>query len=105
MTITVFPLRLMKAVIMPRKSERLALVLTKTHQAMRRELSASRLTPSREVECANMLLGCADRVSITELWRQLGFNRPHDLPVRGQGSGYRYSDGSQLSEQLTSAGC
>lgn len=71
-----FPLQLLKAVIMARKSKRAALVLTPEQRAMLKELAASRSAPAREVERAKVMLGYADGISITELQRQLGFSRP-----------------------------
>ena len=71
-----FPLQLMKVVIMARKSERAALVLTQEQRTMLQELSASRVASTREVERAKVMLGYADGVSITELQRRLGFSRP-----------------------------
>lgn len=71
-----FPLRLLKAVIMARKSKRAALVLTPEQRATLKELAASRSASTREVERAKVMLGYADGVSITELQRQLGFSRP-----------------------------
>ena len=69
-------LQFVKAVIMARKSERAALVLTPELRTMLKELAASRSAPTREVERAKVMLGYADGVSITELQRQLGFSRP-----------------------------
>ncbi len=71
-----FPLQLLKAVIMARKSQRAALVLAPEQRAALKELSASLTGPTREVDRAKVLLGYADGVSITELQRQLGFSRP-----------------------------
>ena len=71
-----FPLQLLKAVIMARKSQRAVLVLAPEQRAALKELSASRTAAAREVERAKVLLGYADGVSITELQRQLGFSRP-----------------------------
>ncbi len=71
-----FPLQLLKAVIMARTSKRAALVLTAQQRATLKEMSASRTAPAREVERAKVLLGYADGISITELQRQLGFSRP-----------------------------
>ena len=71
-----FPLQLMKAVIMARKSERSLLVLTQEQRCMLQELCASRVVPMREVERAKVMLGYADGISITELQRRLGFSRP-----------------------------
>jgi transposase len=71
-----FPLQLLKAVIMARKSKRAALVLTPEQRATLKELAASRSASTREVERAKVMLGYADGVSITELQRQLGFSRP-----------------------------
>lgn len=71
-----FPLQLLKAVIMARKSKRAALVLAPEQRAMLKELAASRSAPAREVERAKVMLGYADGISITELQRQLGFSRP-----------------------------
>jgi transposase len=71
-----FPLQLLKAVIMARKSKRAALVLTPKQRTTLRELAASRSASTREVERAKVMLGYADGVSVTELQRQLGFSRP-----------------------------
>jgi len=71
-----FPLQLLTAVIMARKSKRAALVLTPEQRATLKELAASRSASTREVERAKVMLGYADGVSITELQRQLGFSRP-----------------------------
>jgi transposase len=71
-----FPLQLLKAVIMARKSKRAALVLTSQQRATLKELAASRSAATREVERAKVMLGYADGVSVTELQRQLGFSRP-----------------------------
>ena len=65
MIITVLLFRLMKAVVMARKSERSALVLTQEQRATLQELSASRVASTREVERAKVMLGYADGVSIT----------------------------------------
>jgi transposase len=69
-------LQLMKVVIMARKSERSPLVLTAQQRANLQELSASRVSPAREVERAKVMLGYADGESITQLQRRLGFSRP-----------------------------
>lgn len=71
-----FPLQLLKAVIMARKSKRAALVLTPAQRATHKELAASRSAATREVERAKVMLGYADGVTVTELQRQLGFSRP-----------------------------
>lgn len=71
-----FPLQLLKAVIMARKSKRAALVLTPEQRATLKELAASRSASRREVERAKVMLGYAEGVSITELQRQFGFSRP-----------------------------
>lgn len=71
-----FPLQLLKAVIMARKSKRAALVLTAEQRAALKELAASRSASTREVERAKVMLGYADGISITELQRRLGFSRP-----------------------------
>ena len=71
-----FPLQLLKAVIMARKSKRAALVLTPQQRATLKELAASRSAATREVERAKVMLGYADGLSVTELQRQLGFSRP-----------------------------
>jgi transposase len=71
-----FPLQLLKAVIMARKSKRAALVLTPEQRATLKALAASRSAATREVERAKVMLGYADGVSVTELQRQLGFSRP-----------------------------
>ena len=71
-----FPLQLLKAVIMARKSKRAALVLTPQQRATLKELAASRSAATREVERAKVMLGYADGVSVTGLQRQLGFSRP-----------------------------
>jgi len=71
-----FPLQLLKAVIMARKSKRAALVLTAQQRASLKELAASRSAATREVERAKVMLGYADGLSVTELQRQLGFSRP-----------------------------
>jgi hypothetical protein len=71
-----FPLQLLKAVIMARKSKRAALVLMPQQRATLKELAASRSAATREVERANVMLGYADGLSVTELQRQLGFSRP-----------------------------
>ena len=71
-----FPLQLLKAVIMARKSKRAALVLTPPQRASLKELAASRSAATREVERAKVMLGYADGVSVTGLQRQLGFSRP-----------------------------
>lgn len=76
MIIAVFPLQLMKVVIMARKSERPSLMLTQEQRATLQELSTSRVASTREVERAKVMLGYADGVSITELQRRLGFSRP-----------------------------
>ena len=68
--------QLLKAVIMARKSNRAALVLTQEQRATLKELAASRSAPVREMERAKVLLGYADGTSITELQRRLGFGRP-----------------------------
>ena len=68
--------QLMKVVIMARKSERPALVLTQEQRITLQELAASRVAPAREVERAKVMLGYADGISITELQRRLGFSRP-----------------------------
>ena len=70
------PLQLLKAVIMARKSKRAALVLTPQQRATLKELAASRLAATREVERAKVMLGYADGLTVTELQRQLGFSRP-----------------------------
>jgi transposase len=69
-------LQLMKVVIMARKSERPALVLTQEQRTLLQTLAASRVAAVREVERAKVLLGYADGISITELQRRLGFSRP-----------------------------
>ena len=61
---------------MARKSNRAALVLTPEQVVTLKELAASRTAPLREVERAKMLLGYAGGTTITELQRQLGFDRP-----------------------------
>ena len=71
-----FPLQLLKAVIMARKSKRAALVLTPQQRSTLKELAASRSAPTREVERAKVMLGYADGLSVTQLQRQLGFSRP-----------------------------
>ena len=71
-----FPLQLLKAVIMARKSKRAALVLTAQQRTTLKELAASRSAATREVERAKVMLGYADGVTVTELQRQLGFSRP-----------------------------
>ena len=71
-----FPLQLLKAVIMARKSKRAALVLTPEQRGMLKELAASRTASTREVERAKVMLGYADGLSVTELQRRLGFSRP-----------------------------
>lgn len=71
-----FPLQLLKAVIMARKSKRAALVLTAQQRTTLKELAASRSAAKREVERAKVMLGYADGVTVTELQRQLGFSRP-----------------------------
>ena len=71
-----FPLQLLKAVIMARPSKRAVLVLTSEQRTMLKDLSASRTASAREVERARVLLGYADGLSITALQRQLGFSRP-----------------------------
>ena len=71
-----FPLQLLKVVIMARKSKRAALVLTPQQRATLKELAASRSAATREVERAKVMLGYADGFSVTELQRQLGFSRP-----------------------------
>jgi len=68
--------QLTKVVIMARKSERPALVLTLEQRTLLQELSCSRVASVREVERAKVMLGYADGVSITELQRLLGFSRP-----------------------------
>lgn len=68
--------QLMKVVIMARKSERPALVLTQEQRIKLQELAASRVAPAREVERAKVMLGYADGILITELHRRLGFSRP-----------------------------
>ena len=70
MIIAVLTLQFKKAVIMARKSERSALVLTQEQRATLQELSASRVASTREVERAKVMLGYADGVSITELQRK-----------------------------------
>ena len=76
MIIAELTLQFKKAVIMARKSERSALVLTQEQRATLQELSASPVASTREVERAKVMLGYADGVSITELQRRLGFSRP-----------------------------
>jgi transposase len=71
-----FPLQLLKAVIMARKSKRAALVLTPQQRSTLKELAASRSAATREVERAKVMLGYADGLSVTQLQRQLGFSRP-----------------------------
>jgi transposase len=71
-----FPLQLLKAVIMARKSKRAALVLTAQQRSTLKELAASRSAATREVERAKVMLGYADGLSVTQLQRQLGFSRP-----------------------------
>jgi transposase len=71
-----FPLQLLKAVIMARKSKRAALALTPEQRATLKELAASRSASRREVERAKVMLGYAEGVSVTELQRQFGFSRP-----------------------------
>lgn len=71
-----FPLQLLKAVMMARKSKRAALVLTAQQRTTLKELAASRSAATREVERAKVMLGYADGVTVTELQRQLGFSRP-----------------------------
>jgi transposase len=71
-----FPLQLLKAVIMARKSKRAGLVLTAQQRASLKELAASRSAATREVERAKVMLGYADGLSVTQLQRQLGFSRP-----------------------------
>ena len=61
---------------MARKSNRPALVLTPEQVVTLKELAASRSAPVREVERARVLLGYASGTTITELQRQLGFDRP-----------------------------
>ena len=63
-------------VVMARKSERAALVLTPEVRSTLKELAASRSAQTREVARAKVMLGYADGVSITELQRRLGFSRP-----------------------------
>ncbi|MDF1484190.1 hypothetical protein PY257_03175 [Ramlibacter sp. H39-3-26] len=46
----------MKVVIMARKSERPALVLTREQRITLQELAASRVAPAREVERAKVML-------------------------------------------------
>jgi len=70
------PLQLLKVVIMARKSNRAALVLTPQQRDTLKELAASRSAARREVERAKVMLGYADGISVTELQRQLGFSRP-----------------------------
>ena len=61
---------------MARKSNRAALVLTPAQVVTLKELAASRTAPLRELERAKVLLGYASGTTITELQRQLGFDRP-----------------------------
>ena len=61
---------------MARKSNRAALMLTPEQVVRLKELAASRTAPVREVERAKVLLGYASGTTITELQRQLGFDRP-----------------------------
>ena len=67
--------RLME-VIMARKSNRAALVLTPTQKVLLEELAGSRTASAREVERAKILLGYAQGTRITDLQRQHGFGRP-----------------------------
>ena len=76
MTVAVLTLQFKKAVIMARKSERSALVLTQAQRATLQELSASRVASAREVQRVKVRLGYADGVSITALQRRLEFSRP-----------------------------
>jgi transposase len=68
--------RPLEAMIMARKSNRAALVLTAEQRVPLKELAGSRTAPAREVDRAKVLLGYADGMSITELQRRLGFSRP-----------------------------
>jgi transposase len=69
-------LQLLTEALMARKSGRPALVLTSEHAVRLKELAASRTAPSREVERAKILLGYASGSTVTELQRDLGFDRP-----------------------------
>lgn len=62
-----FPLQLLKAVIMSRKSKRAPLVLTAQQRATLKELTASRSASTREVERGKVMLGYADGATVTEL--------------------------------------
>ena len=73
MIIAMLAPQLMKVVIMARKSERPALVLTQEQRITLQELAASRVAPAREVERAKVMLGYADGISITELQRRASF--------------------------------
>lgn len=68
--------QLLMEALMARKSNRSALVLTPDQVTTLKELAASRTAPLREVERAKVLLGYASGTTITELQRQLGFDRP-----------------------------
>jgi Spy/CpxP family protein refolding chaperone len=56
MIIAMLAPQLMKVVIMARKSERPALVLTREQRITLQELAASRVAPAREVERAKVML-------------------------------------------------
>jgi transposase len=62
--------------IMGRKSERAALVLTEEERKRLSVLAASRTAAIREVERAGVLLKYAQGLSISEMHRQLGVSRP-----------------------------
>ena len=68
--------QLLMEVFMARKSSRAALTLTPEQVVALKGLTASRTAPLREVERAKVLLGYASGTTITELQRQLGFDRP-----------------------------
>ena len=61
---------------MARKSNRAALTLAPEQRTMLQTLAASRTAPVREVQRAQVLLGYAAGLSITQLQRQLGLSRP-----------------------------
>ena len=68
--------QLLTGVIMARKTNRAALVLTAEQKDMLTGLAGSRTSPVREVERAKVLLGYAEGSSITEVMRRVGVGRP-----------------------------
>ena len=58
------------------KTKRDALLLTEDQKTMLRELSRSRTASAREIECAKVLIGYAEGISIAELQRKTGGSRP-----------------------------